>query len=95
MKNPFSKLLKQFRYWRDNRRLIKARNLIQKVYKNELPGTIMRIGNTDVIVTDITFSLKNNTVLAKRTKVRDKFTRRQQSAIYWKIKNVKRINETN
>lgn len=88
-------LKQRLQRWADNRRLIKAKKLIMHVYQKELPGTILLIDGQQMIVTDIVFSLRKNEVKATRSKVKNRFTRRQQSAINFHIKHVKRSAEVN
>jgi hypothetical protein len=88
------KLKNKYRHWRDNRKLVKAKKLIVSVFKNELPGTIMRQNGQDVVVMDIQFSLKHNYVKSVKSKVKHHFTRKQRGVIYKHINEVKKINET-
>jgi hypothetical protein len=74
MRNLIKKIKTNYRQWSDNRKLVKAKRLIVEVFKNELPGTILRYQNEDVVVMDIQFSLKHNYVKSVKRKVRHHYT---------------------
>lgn len=79
---------------RDKRKLVLIRKLIIEVVGNELPGNIILHNGREVVIQDVTVSLRKNNLNVQRTLLGNTFTKRQRAAINWQIKQgLKRTDE--
>lgn len=83
----------KFIRWRDQRRLITIRKLTLKVFRNELPGNVIKHNDKELVVMDIVMSIRKNEIKAVRTPLTSAFTKRQRAAINWQIKLLKKRSE--
>lgn len=94
IKRFLNRVKKTQRMRRDKRKLVLIRKLIIEVVGNELPGNIILHNGREVVIQDVTVSLRKNNLNVQRTLLGNTFTKRQRAAINWQIKQgLKRTDE--